>query len=61
MSAFEEALSAWASLKVAVAQASALQAGEAAEVDIPDIEISARIKGKPVKILITSINVERVS
>lgn len=61
MSAFEEAISAWVALKVAVAQAAALPVGGAAEVDIPDIEISARIKGQSVRVKVTSVNIERVS
>lgn len=48
-------------LKAAAAHAALLVNGEAVEVDIPDIEISARIKGQSVRVKVTSVNIERVS
>lgn len=60
MNVIEEALQLWAALRVAATQAATVRAGEVVEIDIPDILVSARVKGQAVRVKIVSVNVERL-
>lgn len=59
MSTWDDAIDAYAAIKVASAALAKLAPGDTTEADIPDITLSYRYKGKQIRGRIVSVVVER--
>jgi hypothetical protein len=55
-----ELIAAYASLQLAAKAVADVDPGSQVDVDIPDIDVSYRVRGKQVKARILSVTVERV-